>query len=85
MLLKINVTNALERLSLDGQRRSPDGIQEITRLSPVSRDRVAVYDDEGSRLWQVLLAPVDQNKVPNNLLVSEPSLSTQRIGGRCGR
>ena len=27
----------------------------------------------------------DQNKVPNNLLVSEPSLSTQRIGGRCGR
>ena len=28
---------------------------------------------------------VDQNKVPNILLVSEPSLSTQRIGGRCGR
>ena len=28
---------------------------------------------------------VDQNKVPNNLLVNEPSLSTQRIGGRCGR
>jgi hypothetical protein len=28
---------------------------------------------------------VDQNKVPNILLVNEPSLSTQRIGGRCGR
>ncbi len=30
-------------------------------------------------------ADVDQNKVPNNLLVNEPSLSTQRIGGSCGR
>jgi hypothetical protein len=30
-------------------------------------------------------AHVDQNKVPNNLLVSEPSLSTQGIGGSCGR
>jgi uncharacterized glyoxalase superfamily metalloenzyme YdcJ len=28
---------------------------------------------------------VDQNEVPNNLLVNEPSLSTQRIGGSCGR
>ena len=28
---------------------------------------------------------VDQNTVPNILLVTEPSLSTQRIGGRCGR
>jgi hypothetical protein len=28
---------------------------------------------------------IDQNTVPNNLLVNEPSLSTQRIGGRCGR
>ena len=28
---------------------------------------------------------VDQNTVPNTLLVNEPSLSTQRIGGRCGR
>jgi lipopolysaccharide export system protein LptC len=46
---------------------------------------VAVYDDEGSRLWQMLLAHVDQNQVPNNLLVNEPSLSTQRIGGSCGR
>ena len=30
-------------------------------------------------------AHVDQNKVPNNLLVNEPSLSTQGIGGSCGR
>jgi hypothetical protein len=30
-------------------------------------------------------AHVDQNKVPNNLLVNEPSLSTQEIGGSCGR
>jgi hypothetical protein len=30
-------------------------------------------------------AHVDQNKVPKNLLVNEPSLSTQRIGGSCGR
>jgi hypothetical protein len=30
-------------------------------------------------------AHVDQNKVPNNLLVKEPSLSTQGIGGSCGR
>ena len=30
-------------------------------------------------------AHVDQNRVPNNLLVNEPSLSTQGIGGRCGR
>src|SRR5262249_27093546 len=30
-------------------------------------------------------ARVDQNKVPKNLLVNEPSLSTQRIGGSCGR
>ena len=28
---------------------------------------------------------VDQNKVPNNLLVNEPSLSIQGIGGRSGR
>jgi hypothetical protein len=30
-------------------------------------------------------AHVDQNKVPNNLLVNEPSLSTQGTGGSCGR
>jgi hypothetical protein len=30
-------------------------------------------------------AHVDQNKVPNNLLVNEPSVSTQGIGGSCGR
>jgi hypothetical protein len=30
-------------------------------------------------------AHVDQNKVPNNLLVNEPSLSTHGIGGSCGR
>src|SRR6516165_11858783 len=30
-------------------------------------------------------AHVDQNRVPNNLLVNEPSLSTQGIGGNCGR
>jgi hypothetical protein len=30
-------------------------------------------------------ADVDQNRVPNNLLVNEPSLSTQGIGGSCGR
>jgi hypothetical protein len=28
---------------------------------------------------------VDQNKVPNNLLVNDPSLSTQGIGGSSGR
>ena len=28
---------------------------------------------------------VDQNKVPNHLLVNEPSLSIQGIGGNCGR
>jgi hypothetical protein len=33
----------------------------------------------------LLPAHVDQNKVPNNLLVNEPSLSTQGIGGSCGR
>ena len=27
----------------------------------------------------------DQNKVPKNLLVNEPSLSAQGIGGSCGR
>src|SRR5215475_1189667 len=26
-----------------------------------------------------------ENEVPNHLLVNEPSLSTQGIGGRCGR
>jgi hypothetical protein len=31
------------------------------------------------------IAHVDQNKVPNNLLVNEPFLSTQGIGGSCGR
>jgi hypothetical protein len=30
-------------------------------------------------------ALVGQNQVPNNFLVNEPSLSTQRTGGRCGR
>jgi hypothetical protein len=30
-------------------------------------------------------AHVDQNRAPNNLLVNEPSLSTQGIGGNCGR
>jgi putative ABC transport system substrate-binding protein len=30
-------------------------------------------------------ACVNQNKVPNHLLVNEPSLSTQGIGGSCGR
>ena len=29
-------------------------------------------------------AHADQNKVPNNLLANEPSLSTQGIGGSCG-
>jgi hypothetical protein len=28
---------------------------------------------------------LDQNKVPKNLLVKEPSLSAQGIGGSCGR
>jgi hypothetical protein len=30
-------------------------------------------------------AHVDQNKVPNHLLVNEPSSSTQGIGGSCGQ
>ena len=32
-----------------------------------------------------LYAHADQNNVPNHLLANEPLLSTQEIGGSCGR
>jgi hypothetical protein len=61
-----------------GDVRSPVAICGRTyRRPPVYRN--AHVDTPGR------YTHVNQNKVPNHLLVNEPTLSTQGIGGSCGQ
>jgi hypothetical protein len=56
----------------------------ISELKPCEESLPTVISAFGTPVRTATLH-VDQNKVPNNLLVNEPSLSTQGIGGSSGR
>jgi hypothetical protein len=59
-------------------------IHRISELKPCEKSLPTVISAFGTPV-RTATPHVDQNKVPNNLLVNEPSLSTQRIGGSSGR
>ena len=59
-------------------------IHRISELKPCEESLPTVISAFGTPV-RTATPHVDQNKVPNNLLVNEPSLSTQGIGGSSGR
>lgn len=59
-------------------------IHRISELKPCEESLPTVILAFGTPV-RTATPHVDQNKVPNNLLVNEPSLSTQGIGGSSGR
>jgi hypothetical protein len=59
-------------------------IHRISELKPCEENLPTVISAFGTPVGTAT-RHADQNKVPNNLLVNEPSLSTQGIGGSSGR
>ena len=63
-----------------------DALNEYGNRRACAYHNAQVYQNPGLSEQGVYQNKVfDQNKVPKNLLVKEPSLSAQGIGGSCGR
>jgi hypothetical protein len=63
-----------------------DALNEYGNRRACAYRNAHVYQNKVSIRTHVYQNKVfDQNNVPKNLLVNEPSLSAQGIGGSCGR